>query len=116
MPPAWFGRSARCGALIVALGACSKDELRDQNYGKDVGVGYQLPDGAAAEVVVRADAGDAANGSNDATADAQGETGSDRIASSDGGQSTDTSTIDVSVDVTNDLVNLLINLNGPGSE
>jgi hypothetical protein len=107
MPPAWFARSACCGALIVALGACSEDELRDQNYGKDVGVGYQLPDGAAAEVVVRADAGDAADqsgdASNDATADAQGETGSDRIASSDGGQSTDTTSTDSTLD-------------GPGSE
>jgi hypothetical protein len=71
----WVRSIARSFAVAVAVFAlaCSGDEnRRDQNFGTDLGAGYQLPDGGP-EVASPSDAHDTADGgAADADTDAAG--------------------------------------------
>jgi hypothetical protein len=81
-PPALrhFGRYAvLCSLVAVALGGCSTDKRRDQNFGTDAGVIYNPPEGGVRDATANGDGGadgaDAGSsrdgGAADAATDAQ---------------------------------------------
>jgi hypothetical protein len=53
--------------LAAVTGACSSGGRRDQNYGKDVGLVYEPPDGGTVLTDAAGERGEAENAMTDAT-------------------------------------------------
>ena len=72
---------------LLAAGACSSENLRDQNYGTDLAQGYRYPDGGYPfDMAIQNDGGrDGDGGGEDAGADADAGADPDATVDADTG-------------------------------